>query len=980
MYTNSDNSLLKKMDYLKGIFATQDIQAAGVTEIKPKYGTIPPKQLLEIEGYDCFLNAHYEDPDTRGVIIYTKQHLKAQLVTSEICATYKDSVWIKIPIQNNADMLVGCVYRSGSKEKAHMNDKNLHNMLKHMSLKSGYKCIVIMGDFNYPNIDWTPDPVITINHRSESHPEHLFVNTINDCYLHQHVTLPTRDREGQQSKTDDLLFTNDKDMLLNVEHIGHLGESDHQILTFDIQSTFRKFTKKSHTRMKYHQTNIEGFKRCMNIDWERELNDKSAEEAYNCFLNKYNEACKENVPTVTFQTKEKFYKPIWMKPATLNLIRRKKSAHIKYLNTKARWDKLRYNSMRNQVTSATRQDRVAFERNLTREIKNNNKLFWRYVNSQRTSRSTLPDLQRKDGTFTADDKEKAELLNDQFTGVFTEEDLNNIPEIDPLPVRTNLSNILITEQEVKKQLKGLRTNKSCGADKVHPYLLQKLSDDMAVPLTKIFNMSLNSGLVPSIWKEGIISAIFKKGNKSLPSNYRAITLTSVVCKIMEKIIVIKIHKHLKENDLEDKHQHGFTPKKSTISNLIEALNIWTEAVSHGIPVDIIYLDYEKAFDKVPHRRLVKQLSKYGITGNVQQWIKDYLHNRTQRVRVNGQFSTTSRVLSGVPQGSVLGPLLFLIFVADMAPIVQNFISLYADDTKLFSYMLESNTSASIQEDINKLSSWSDKMQMSFNPEKCHRLHLGKNNKQHPYFLPKIYATTETPSSISYTLYLHRLENVPDEKDLGVFVDRKLNFKKHISQKISKANSMLFLIKNTFKHLDKNMFKLLYKSLVRPHLEYASCIWNPISKEDSIRIERVQRKATKFVPGLSTLSYPDRLKELELPSLHYRRLRTDLIFIYNYINQNILLETKTHCKFCQNSDLMLAPITAGTRGHPFRFKIHRLNTIRARFITGRTLHHWNNLSASTVTACSLNSFKTRLRQDTSMPSQYTIVDYGVPNIS
>ena len=138
--------------------------------------------------------------------------------------------------------------------------------------------------------------------------------------------------------------------------------------------------------------------------------------------------------------------------------------------------------------------------------------------------------------------------------------------------------------------------------------------------------------------------------------------------------------------LEDKHQHGFTPKKSTISNLIEALNIWTEAVSHGIPVDIIYLDYEKAFDKVPHRRLVNQLSKYGITGNVQQWIKDYLHNRTQRVRVNGQFSSTSRVLSGVPQGSVLGPLLFLIFVADMAPIVQNFISLYADDSKLFSYM------------------------------------------------------------------------------------------------------------------------------------------------------------------------------------------------------------------------------------------------------------------------------------------------------
>ena len=271
------------------------------------------------------------------------------------------------------------------------------------------------------------------------------------------------------------------------------------------------------------------------------------------------------------------------------------------------------------------------------------------------------------------------------------------------------------------------------------------------------------------------------------------------------------------------------------------------------------------------------------------------------------------------------------------------------------------------------------MQMSFNPQKCHRLHLGKNNNQHPYYLPKIYATTENQSSISYTLYLHDLDNVEDEKDLGVFVDRNLNFKKHISQKISKANSMLFLIKNTFKHLDKNMFLLLYKSLVRPHLEYASCIWNPITK-DSIRLERVQRRATKLLPELSTLTYPERLQQLELPSLHYRRLRTDLIFIYNYANQNILLNTKTHCKLCHNTENMLTPITAGTRGHPFRYRIHRLNTTRKRFLTGRTLHFWNNLSTQTVTACSLNSFKTRLRSDSSMPSRFTFVEYGVPIIS
>ena len=213
---------------------------------------------------------------------------------------------------------------------------------------------------------------------------------------------------------------------------------------------------------------------------------------------------------------------------------------------------------------------------------------------------------------------------------------------------------------------------------------------------------------------------------------------------MEKIVVDLIEAHLNYNNLKTTKQHGFTPKKSTTANLIEALNIWSEALSHGLPVDIIYLDYEKAFDKVPHHRLVLQLSKYGITGDILNWIEDYLHNRTQKVRVNGSFSKTSPVKSGVPQGSVLGPALFLIFVADVAEIIQNFISLYADDSKLFSYILDSHdhqhTQLSIQEDINTLCQWSDRMQMSFNVDKCHRLHLGQSNTEFHYTLPRLHQT------------------------------------------------------------------------------------------------------------------------------------------------------------------------------------------------------------------------------------------------
>ena len=671
-----------------------------------------------------------------------------------------------------------------------------------------------------------------------------------------------------------------------------------------------------------------------------------------------------------------------MKHSTMNLIKRKRRSHIKYLNSKATLDKLSYHSIRNQVTSAVRNDRIAFERNISKEIKNNNKVFWRYVNSQRKSKTTIPDLKRKDGTVATEDKDKAEILNEQFTSVFTKEDTNNLPEFEPIPITTVFEDLIIQPSDVEKKLKSLRTDKSCGPDEIHPLLLKTLASTMSIPLSIVYNISLQTGMVPSIWKEGIVTALFKKGNKAIPANYRPITLTSIVCKIIEKLVIEKLQKHLKSNQLEKKQQHGFTPKKSTTTNLIEALNIWSEALSHGLPVDIIYLDFEKAFDKVPHERLIKQLSRFGVRGNILGWIKDYLTSRHQRVRINGEFSTRSPVLSGVPQGSVLGPALFLIFVADIPEIVQNFVSLYADDSKIYNYLLNStehtNTPESIQADINNLCEWSEKMQMSFNADKCHRLHLGSKNNCYTYTLPKISNLQKSTTHIGYTYTFHQMKRVRDEKDLGVTIDHELNFKLHISQKISKANSLIFLIRNCFKYLDEKMFNLLYKALIRPHMEYASPIWSPITKGEIARVEGVQRRATRLVPELRSLTYPERLRKLQLPTLHYRRLRQDLILLYNFINHSVLLNTNTHCTICKNAPEMLAPITSGTRGHPYRFTIRQHSSHRNRFFTSRVLPIWNSLNENTVTAPSLNTFKARLNQDLAMPSQYAFGDEAPKN--
>ena len=904
-------------------------------------------------------------------------------MNSDLCSKFKDCLWLNIPTTTE-DLLIGCIYRSGTRDKALALDKDLNQMIIDMTINAGYKNVVIIGDFNYPDIKWCPEPIITTDHRDANHPEYKFVDTITEAMLHQHVDLPTRDREGQNSKTDDLIFTSDIDLIFNLEHIGHLGASDHQILMFETATTFQRKEYKPHTRYKYHQADIEGFKSQMNKDWATLMHNKSADEAYNIFLDEYRNACETFIPKEKVRRNNNANKPIWMKQATLNLIRIKKRRHIKFLNTKSQTDKDAYKNIRNEVTAATRRDRQCFERNISKQIRNNNKLFWRYINSQRQSKTSIPDLKRPDGSLATTDIEKAEILNNQFSSVFTREDTTNIPEFDPLPYSSPLNNIQISPTEVKKKLAKLRTDKSCGPDGVHPLILNKLADTMCIPLSIIYRTSIFTGQVPTTWKEGVVTALFKKGKKSDPANYRAITLTSIVCKLLERIIVEILIKHLRKNNLQSKWQHGFTMKKSTVTNLIEALNVWSEALSHNLPVDIIYLDYEKAFDKVPHQRLLLQLAKFGIGGNILQWIGDYLHERTQRVRINGSYSKTAPVLSGVPQGSVLGPALFLIFVADVTHIIQNFISLYADDSKLFSYILDTDstnhTQESLQEDINHLCLWSDKMQMSFNVKKCHILHLGHRNTRFNYSLPKMSDIKKTSCSISYTYSFHPLEKVNSEKDLGVTIDDKLNFKLHISQKISKANSMLFLIKNYFQFLDADMFKLLYKSLVRPHLEYASPVWSPITKEEIKRIESIQRRATKLVPALNQLCYTDRLRALKLPTLEYRRTRQDLILLFNYIHQDVLLDPSTNCKICRNNSSMLTPITSGTRGHPYRFAIQRHTSVRNRFFTARVLPIWNRLSTATVTANSLNCFKSGLRKDPSLPSPYVFTHDPASNIS
>ena len=431
-----------------------------------------------------------------------------------------------------------------------------------------------------------------------------------------------------------------------------------------------------------------------------------------------------------------------------------------------------------------------------------------------------------------------------------------------------LMDMQVTPEAVCKKLKNLNPNKAQGPDAIPSRVLKELHKELSLPLSTLFNKSITEGVIPKDWKEANVTAIFKKGSRSDPSNYRPVSLTCVTCKVLESLIRDVIVEYMSGYKLYSDCQHGFRQKRSCITQLLEVMEDLTNMIENRNTIDIIYLDFRKAFDTVPHERLLLKLKSYGISGNLLIWIKQFLNDRTQKVKVGKEFSKEKNVISGIPQGSVLGPVLFTIFINDLPEVINSTCKIFADDTKLYDSSLQSD---SIQVDLIHIQEWSHTWQLYFNTEKCKVLHMGKNNPKKQYMMQQ-------------DNNLMAVNTCLTEKDLGVTFDGGLDFDIHISAAINKANQMLGIIRRCFRYLDNRSFLNLYKAMVRPHLEYGNIIWYPLWKRQSSAIEKVQRRATKMIPQLKTLSYQCRMETLGLPSLKARRTRGDLIQAYKIFNR------------------------------------------------------------------------------------------------
>ena len=902
---------MPKMDLLQAIVRTNQYDIVGINESWLDMNDRNCSAEVNLQGFRMF-NVDKPSPSKRGggSVLYVKESLRPILRKTTATTTY-EIVHVDIMPSGGITLKIVLVYRNPRIAAAE--EDVLCDELDSI-ISSSHETILI-GDFNLPDINWET--------REAQGRGGRMMQLVNDNNLKQYVEEPTRG-----PNILDLVLSTEDELIDHVTIKEKIG--DHHTIEFQI-TAHRTAYETARYNFNFRRANFEGLRdEIRRVDLRLHFEGKTADECFVFFRDKVVQATKRHIPKKTIQINN----PSWLNNEVQEAIAHRERLYQAHKTNPSQESQQAHTLAARRVNKVVRRAKRNKEINVARMAKHNPKAFYAYVNERRVVRDSIGPLQNSAGALKTSATDKANILNDYFVSVFTNEDTNNIPEVELYEELQSLENINFGVNEVQEQLNKLNIYKSTGPDDLHPRILKNLSEIISCPLTEIFNKSMSTGCIPADWKKANITAIFKKGNRQEPGNYRPISLTSVIGKTLERLIKARITYHLDTNNLINDTQHGFRSKLSCLTNLLDFFNKVTETYDENKAVDLIYLDFQKAFDKVPHERLMKKVEAHGINGNVSRWLRNWLTGRTQRVCTGQGKSQWATVTSGVPQGSVLGPLLFIIYINDLDTDITSKISKFADDTKLCHRANSEQDRISIQNDLNKLVEWAGKWQMNFNVEKCTVMHIGAHNRKSDYSMAE-----------------QRLTEVNQQRDLGILITDDLKWRNQVDASFKKSNRVLGFISRNFHYKDKDIMLPMYTSLVRPHLEFAIQFWSPHLRGDINKMERIQHRATKMIPELRFKTYPQRLEELKLISLERRRLRGQLIETYKYLNgftkaspEGLFDRDPNQRNRNNGQKLQLKPFRTSVAENFFPIKIPTI---------------WNRLPYDVVNCNTVNTFKNRL---------------------
>ena len=798
-----------------------------------------------------------------------------------------------------------------------------------------------MGDFNLPNVRWNnTEPVQNI-----SPTESLFFNLFCTLGFTQLVLEPTFIPSGNIL---DLVLTTDEDRVINLDTLPPYPHCGHALIKFSLLMQgppSNLVSAPSPRQLNWVKGKYRRIRHDLSFhDWEHEFSNLDIDQMTNHLTTTLINLANSHIPI----KKNSPPCPPWHKNvprATRNLRSR---AWQEYKDARRRFGRRspqalhklnQVNTINAELRSSTLVAQSNYEEHLAAQRKDKPKLFHSYIRHKKKARPRVGPLSIH-GNLSDDPSAMADQFVNAFSSVFSVEEV-----LDPSPhqySQGSIEEINLDIQDVRNRLKQLKSDSAMGPDNLHPLLLKECADELALPFYLLFSKSLHIGKLPHTWKTSLVTPIFKKGKRTDPLNYRPISLTPIPCKILERIISKTLYSFIEEYLIFDDAQYGFRPNRSVVDQLLLTYNDITYWYDQGATVDLILFDFTKAFDRVQHNILLDKLVCLGISGPLLEWIRSFLIGRTMKVSIHGSHSLSKLVASGVPQGSVLGPLLFILFVNYIGARLTCKYMLFADDLKLYLRCPSKSSGMSspeLQQNINILYETAASWGLQFAQTKC--VHLRFTRRQTDKIINSIYHLNNTP-----------IKPLPFHRDLGVIVETQLKFHQHIKDTANKAGGVATSILKSTVCRSPNFMTTILMSDIRPILDFASPIWNLGFVCDYKLLETVQRRWTKNILGLTAeVSYDERLRRLNLFSMKGRLLRSDMILCYKIFHG---LSSITP------SDLFHPPPRPITRGH--RYKIHpqHINTdIRKRFFSHRVIKHWNSLPPEVAEAESLQRFKNKL---------------------